>query len=386
MLRLQLPFELLRGQTYDGASNMSGIYKGCQSLISQIQPLATYVHCSAHCTNLVALAAVSSSSMIAGSIQVVNDFGVLCSSSGKFKSLFAKISADSEQPVNFHHIKPLCPTRWLVRVQAIQAAVEQYKIILNTLEVESVSSDQISVRASGLLDKFQDGATLMCLIIAGHVLGPLECLNRALQSSTMTVPGMLESTKAVKTHLISLRNDKEFDDIITDVELKVKELDLEPLTLPRRKNLPKRLSGPAEAYNPATVVEHFRIEYFKMLDATIQQLSDIILDCPGMRRFHELEAILLTGEVTSIASEYPELCDQQSLKTELAIFLKLPQEANVTKSLAGSATSLRNMVPEMRMMFPHVEALVRLLMVNPASSASAERSFSSLRRLKTYLR
>ena len=33
-----------------------------------------------------------------------------------------------------------------------------------------------------------------------------------------------------------------------------------------------------------------------------------------------------------------------------------------------------------------VESLVRLLLVNPASSASAERSFNGLRRLKTYLR
>ena len=40
----------------------------------------------------------------------------------------------------------------------------------------------------------------------------------------------------------------------------------------------------------------------------------------------------------------------------------------------------------MRAMFPHVEALIRLLLVNPASSATAVRSFSSLRRLKTYLR
>jgi hypothetical protein len=47
---------------------------------------------------------------------------------------------------------------------------------------------------------------------------------------------------------------------------------------------------------------------------------------------------------------------------------------------------LRNMIPAMRAMFPHVESLVRLLLVNPASSATAERSFSSLRRLKTYLR
>ena len=44
------------------------------------------------------------------------------------------------------------------------------------------------------------------------------------------------------------------------------------------------------------------------------------------------------------------------------------------------------MVPAMRAMFPHVEALIRLLLVNPASSATAERSFSSLRRLKSYLR
>jgi hypothetical protein len=48
---------------------------------------------------------------------------------------------------------------------------------------------------------------------------------------------------------------------------------------------------------------------------------------------------------------------------------------------------LMDISPEVRGMFPHVEELARLLLVNPASSASAlERSFSSLRRLKTYLR
>ena len=40
----------------------------------------------------------------------------------------------------------------------------------------------------------------------------------------------------------------------------------------------------------------------------------------------------------------------------------------------------------MRQMFSEVEKLVRLLMVCPCSSASAERSFSALRRLKTWLR
>ena len=44
------------------------------------------------------------------------------------------------------------------------------------------------------------------------------------------------------------------------------------------------------------------------------------------------------------------------------------------------------MAPELRAEYCEVEKLVRLLLVSPASSAQAERSFSALRRLKTWLR
>jgi len=44
LCRLQLPTENLRGQTFDGASNMSGVYNGAQALIREVQPLAIFVH------------------------------------------------------------------------------------------------------------------------------------------------------------------------------------------------------------------------------------------------------------------------------------------------------------------------------------------------------
>lgn len=44
------------------------------------------------------------------------------------------------------------------------------------------------------------------------------------------------------------------------------------------------------------------------------------------------------------------------------------------------------MVPEVRGEFEEVEKLLRLLIVSPASSAEPERSFSALRRLKTWMR
>ena len=44
------------------------------------------------------------------------------------------------------------------------------------------------------------------------------------------------------------------------------------------------------------------------------------------------------------------------------------------------------MTQEVRSFFDEVQTLLRILLVNPASFCSAARSFSSLRRLKTWLR
>ena len=50
------------------------------------------------------------------------------------------------------------------------------------------------------------------------------------------------------------------------------------------------------------------------------------------------------------------------------------------------ANVLRQITPDMRVMFTHVECLVRLLLVNPASSATSEHHQQHPRWLKTYLR
>ena len=41
-----------RGQGYDGAANMSGVYSGVQARIKEMEPLAKYVHWAAHNLNL----------------------------------------------------------------------------------------------------------------------------------------------------------------------------------------------------------------------------------------------------------------------------------------------------------------------------------------------
>lgn len=49
---LNIDIEFLYGQGYDGASVMSGEFKGVQAIIKEHSPKALYVHCSAHALNL----------------------------------------------------------------------------------------------------------------------------------------------------------------------------------------------------------------------------------------------------------------------------------------------------------------------------------------------
>jgi len=48
-----LDISYLRGQSYDNAKNMSGIYSGLQAKIKEVAPLAGFIPCSFHSLNLV---------------------------------------------------------------------------------------------------------------------------------------------------------------------------------------------------------------------------------------------------------------------------------------------------------------------------------------------
>ena len=52
LLYLQLDFKNLRGQTYDGASNMLRKKSGVAAQLKSIQPKAKETHCHGHYLNL----------------------------------------------------------------------------------------------------------------------------------------------------------------------------------------------------------------------------------------------------------------------------------------------------------------------------------------------
>ena len=78
----KLSISMLRGQGYDGASNMRGEFNGVQKLIRDENPYAFYVHCFAHQLQLVVVTVSTSSADIADFVNyvplIVNSVGASC--------------------------------------------------------------------------------------------------------------------------------------------------------------------------------------------------------------------------------------------------------------------------------------------------------------------
>jgi hypothetical protein len=93
-------------------------------------------------------------------------------------------------------------------------------------------------------------------------------------------------------------------------------------------------------------------------------------------------------QVDKITSKYPELSTRELLRElpMLPSVLTQQNEQNQFLSFNSILSSLKSLPQSMLNLIPMTLTLVQLIMVFPSTAASSERSFSALRRLKTYLR
>lgn len=139
-----------------------------------------------------------------------------------------------------------------------------------------------------------------------------------------------------------------------------------------------------EAYTAATAEDYFRCSFFQAIDTAQNQLhSRLDKGSTSLRTYLSLEQLLLKGTFPVDGLHgYSILSKCSSLHIELPMFrAKYP-----IKSVKETQLIFQEMVPEVRSLFPTVEKLRRLLLICPVSSCAAKRSFSALRRLKTWLR
>ena len=226
-------------------------------------------------------------------------------------------------------------------------------------------------------------------------------LSQTLQSEKMSAVSSKRLTMLTVETISNLGNSESFDALYDLCLREIQNIKFveEPVLKKKRKepnysllHYPEGYENRSEAHHPTTLRDHYRKQFYQTIDVLISSVRDRF-NQPSFLVFENLESLLiktLKGEETStemkIAREkYATDVNMSDLNVELATFkvLRKDKQKEHFQDLLKEMRLLEN--PEKKFLV-YVCKICRILGVNPASSATAERTFSLARRVKTWMR
>ncbi|KAL4150110.1 hypothetical protein QTP88_003947 [Uroleucon formosanum] len=118
LLMFKIDINKCRGQGYDGASVMSGVYSDVQKRIKDKVPNASYVHCCAHNLNLVISNTAKCLPKVASFFDTIQAIYNFFSGSAPRWAILA-FGDDQSKRIKTKVLKKLCPTRWESRHESL---------------------------------------------------------------------------------------------------------------------------------------------------------------------------------------------------------------------------------------------------------------------------
>ena len=395
LLRCSLPMVLCKGQAYDGAAAMMGHLRGVAAQLRRENPSAIPVHCFAHSLNLCLQDAASSNRLVRDVLSLIQEMCQLICNSPKRHLVFVQLK--QHMSPDALGLRPLCPTRWTVRTRALESVIDNYATLVETFtEISETSNDEYGRRAAGVLAQLEKFETFFGMKLCHLVFAATEEVSRALQRVDMTLGEGLKQAEVAKEYLTRQRTDSAFKFFFEQTKRLSTDLTDEP-ALPRQRRLPKRLDSGSAAHVFQDPMDYLRKTYYEMLDKVIQELDRRFqqrdMELPRKTEDLLLQAANWEGPGSPqvpdlVLTTYKEDLNGEKLHHQLAMLPDLVRQTKVKKvtSVRSLAQILTSSKVGVTSLFSEVSALVRLFMTLPVTTATAERSFSTLRRLKTYLR
>lgn len=400
LLRFNLKFLNCRGQCYDGANNMSGDYTGLQTRVREEEARAYYTHCAGHNISLVALGSLMAIPEIADFLSVFKELITFIRASSKrmniFKNIQLQTDDDSEEDEPNVSLKPFCPTRWTVRVISLKSVKSNYKEILNFCDFvgsDPKTSTDAGIKARGFAVYLRKFDTIMYLNIVIETLEQVEELNKSIQATNINFGSIIRRLDILRTSLNALRCDESFNDL-WDQTLKESEIyKLDEPTVPRKRVPPKWLDSRSQtAHSPPTPQDRFRPIYFGVIDQALAGINSRF-DSETYKILSKMENFALNKCSFDDIKEYLVSnghCDFDidRLILHRKIFFDVVENEN-PKPKVDSLTRIQIYLKgrdDIRMFASEYTKFIQLLLTSPQTVCISERSFSDLRRLKTYIR
>ncbi|XP_071687618.1 uncharacterized protein [Rutidosis leptorrhynchoides] len=401
----------IRGQSYDGASNMRGEWKGLKALVLKDCPYAYYVHCFAHRLQLALVAASREVIPIHQFFEKLTFIiNMICASSKCHDELQKAKALETERLLELGEIETgkganqvgtlrrAGDTRWGFHFSSVCSLISMFNstrvVHRGIIDDGSCSSQRGDAdTAYGYTKSFE---FVLILHLMKKILGKTEFLSQALQKKSQDIINAMTLVTATKEYLNDLRNNG-WDSLLERVKIfsEKHEVDIPDLSAPYK-------SG---RYHPRRQDNHVTFEHYYRVDVFISTLDTQLLELNN--RFDDQAMELLTLSSTLVPRKdskllnVDHLCslvekyypvdfteqERSRLKSELELF---NIELGKNPKLIGASTLTevcRGLVETGKHEnYNMLDRLIRLILTLPVLTATTERAFSGMKICKNRLR
>ncbi|PIA35272.1 hypothetical protein AQUCO_03600146v1 [Aquilegia coerulea] len=354
----------MRGQGYDGASNMRGAWNGLQALFLKESPCAYYIHCFAHRLQLVLVGASKDTQDVWLFFSKLASILNLVGASPKCKSelqsaqeyeiekLLATGDIQTGKGANqIGNLQRAGATRWSSHFASISRLIEMYNATSTVLESITRTGSTNSMRGETKGVNIQMGTFEFVFIL--H-----------LMHKTMGITNVLVST--TKTLLQELKNEN-WDTFLDSVVSFCKQHDIDIPDMNDRYRSGTRRS--CHQKDDITIRHHYHFDLFiVVIDHQLMELNHRFTD-DAMELLKLSSAFDPRDAYKSF--DINDICTLAE-KYYLQDFKK--QEINILRKTRKAK------------IYSLVDKLIRLVLTLPVSTTTTELAFSAMKLIKTLLR
>ncbi|XP_032880841.1 uncharacterized protein LOC116975625 [Amblyraja radiata] len=250
-------------------------------------------------------------------------------------------------------------------------------------------------RIIGVKSQMETFGYLFALHLGVNVYSLTDNLSKTLQKTRMSASQGQRNANMTAEVLEKMRTDDKFDKLYQDVLRKSTELNISEPQLPRHRRAPKHFElGSEEPSSLSSPKDYYKRLYFEVLDLAIHAIY-CRFDQPGFKAYRQMEELLLKSlrgedtpdEIEYLMHNYADDVDILALKAQLSLLSMLLNSDNHQFDCFNDIyTVVKQLDEAQKCLISEVAVLIKLILVNPLAHAVGERSFSTARRLKTWLR
>jgi hypothetical protein len=363
----------LVAQTYDGAAVMSGELNGLQSKIKSTAPQALFIYCYAHRLNLVLQDAVGEIQEVKIFFATLSGISVFFSKSTKRTNVLNRICS--------RKIPGNSQTRWNFKSRIVSTVLKYRDELLEVFNEISTSAefakDSKTIRESiGYLNFLNDFNAYFFLQIFHLIFEETDLIYSIIQTKLLDISYCKDRVNKLLETFQTYRTEEQFFNNIFERSVNT----VGPPTKRRRTILENDLQL------------HCRRLYNQIFDMITNQISNRFKDFEQLHFFNLMnnDKFLTFKQqfphnlLKKLLDNYPQFFNNDKLENELRVLYSDP-------GILGDSVEIREKLKfitdnSLQEDIPEIFKLISLILTIPATSASVERSFSVLKRIKSFTR